>query len=725
MAVQITGTYDKTLYRDEKTASTIFSLKVSSPLPEQNRFGCIVCSGKVMSYPIGMPLMVSGVFRENEYGKQLAAESIRECTWDDISAVSYLSSGEFDGIGYAAAKEFVERMGYDVFKLAMEPDAPNRIKRQVRKISRETAKMLCEKLNAAVKRRRLFEYLLTFDGTWTAAERLSSVWGGEALEMLKQKPYAVGMQCGLGFYLCDQIARAEGVHPLSAARIQALIKTAVRQLASGGHVFAPINDVFRAVNRVVKHSSFTTTIPFSLFKSNLDKHPDMVLEEIDTTYVYLKTLYEAETGTARQIYRLMAKSKRLPFEDTLISYAEQKCGMRFEKEQRKCFDLIRRTGLAVITGGPGTGKTTCVSGLLAAYEKMNPKGVIRLCAPTGRAAQRMAEATGREAVTIHRLLSINPDCGLRKENAAALDADLLVVDEASMLSIALADTILSSVKDGALVLLIGDTNQLPSVEAGDVLYDLIYSDAVPVCQLRQVHRQAAGSPIIRNADLINAGFYDLEEASRFIISASDTPAGIADKVLESIKGIFNPKLPFETQILSPVYKGEAGVTNLNTLLQTALNPRNGRKELHFGGKTFRSQDKVIFLSNNYAEGYCNGDIGTVAEVGETFMTVQLGDRQLCVTSQMLDDVDLAYCISIHKSQGSEFQNVILPLPNVPNLSKNLLYTGITRAKTKLILLPQHGAVYSATENDCVGRRYSRLMERIATEFYQNRKDVCA
>lgn len=330
MAIQVTGTYEKTIYRDEKTASTIFALKVSKPMKEQNRYGCIVCTGKLMAYPLGMPLEVTGVFRESNYGLQFTAERIRECTWDDISAVNYLSSGEFDGVGYAAARELVEKLGYEVFHLAQMPNAAENMRRQVRKLGRETAKKLCEKLICVVRQRELFEYLLSFDGTWTAVERLIKTLGNDALAELKSEPYNNGMQCGLGFYLCDKIAKSEGMHPLSCTRIQAILKTAIRQLAGSGHVFAPIGDVCRMASQVTKRSSFTTEIPTSLIVSNLKKHPDLVTEEIDTTYVYLKSLYEAEVETAEQVRRLLEKKKQLPFEETLILYAEKKCNMRYE-----------------------------------------------------------------------------------------------------------------------------------------------------------------------------------------------------------------------------------------------------------------------------------------------------------------------------------------------------------------------------------------------------------
>lgn len=712
MSVQIYGTYDRTLFRDEKSGATGFTLKPAVPVREQNKFGSIVCTGRIISYPCKMPLLVSGEFSETDYGKQLVLHSVREYVWDKNSAVTFLSSGAFEDVGFAAASEIADKVGYDLFTLAYQNDIAQRMKRACRKISLKTAKGICERLRLLTAARELFDYLKRYDGNWSVTERLVKVHGEEAKVRLCEHPYTVGMASGLSFNLCDRLGKDLGFHPVCKERLEAISKTALRRLASEGHVFAPYNDVYREVGYIAKQSSFDADIPETLLFDSIRRNDELVIEEGTPPLIYLRNLYEAETGIAESIKRLTENARSLPFEDKLIQYAEQKCGMLFQNEQRQCFDLIKKTGIAVITGTPGTGKTSCVAGLLCAYEKMCPGKTVRLCAPTGRAAQRLAESTGRDAVTIHRLLSCNPEQRLRKESISTLDADLIVVDEGSMLSVVLADMLLSAVKNGALVLIIGDINQLPSVEAGDVLHDIIYSEAVSVCQLRKVHRQASDSPIIRNAGLINAGFYDIEEDERFTIRASEKQEGIADNVLMAVRELYNPKQPFATQVLSPVYRQEAGVSRLNKLLQAALNPKKEQRELWYGGKVFRERDKVILLSNNYAMGYYNGDIGIITEVGEAFVTAQIGDRQVCLTSGMLDDIDLAYCISIHKAQGSEFRNVILVLPNVQNLSKNLLYTGITRAKERLVLLPQHGAVYTAVEKECVGRRNSLLIQRI-------------
>lgn len=715
MREQIAGIYEKTLFRDERTASTIFSVRVSGECRAKNKFGCVVCIGTIPAYQKGMPLLIEGIYRENEkYGLQMMLERVKEYIADDATAIEYLVSGGFEGVSYAAARELVAKYGANIFEFVQRPQAAQRISSGLRKLSRQNAQRLFEKIQAVIKQREFFEYMLHFDVAWPTVERLFNAYGAESLARIKSDPYGTGMKHGLDFYTCDQISKSEGFYAADERRLLAVAKSALKQLASAGHVYAPRSEVCRAANRILKKGSFQDVIPVSLIESAIEKHPDIVVENDADPRVYMKSLYEAEISTANNISRLMKTRKTLPFDDSVICYAQRMCGRSYTGDQQRTFQLLRQSGVAILTGGPGTGKTTCVSGLLAAYEKMLPRGEICLCAPTGRAAQKLTESTGREAVTIHRLLECRPD-GSRAANTmrCPLTADLIVVDEGSMLSIMLADMLFSSVKSGALVLIVGDINQLPSVEAGDVLHDLIYSGLTPTCHLSKIHRQAANSPIIRNADLINAGFYDLDEDGRFEILQQSSADAIANSVLTASKRLYNPQKPFDTQVLAPIYKTSAGVVYLNTLLQAVLNPRGSRKELKYGDKVYREMDKVILLSNNYTIGYCNGDIGIIVEVGASFVTVQLGkNRRICIGSEMLDDIDLAYCVSVHKSQGSEFENVILALPYVQNLSKNLLYTGVTRARERMVLIPQHGAVFTAIQNDSTGQRHSMLIDRL-------------
>ena len=720
MGIQVMGIYDKTIYRDEKSASTIFSFKTKDPLKEQNHYGCIACIGKIPVYEKGMPLLVEGDWKiSEEYGPQLLLTRVREYSWSEAAAIEYLATGNFKGISYATSRELVAKMGPDIFQIAMQPSAAKRISRCVRSLSEKNAIRLCEAIKATVHQRELFEYLVRYGGTWVAAERLFREYGANALPQLRQTPYVSGMAHGLDFYTCDRIAKAEGFHAASGERITAVIKTAMRKLNSAGHVYALQNQLCRTAYEVMKRSSFPNEdIPSSLLVNAMVKDKDIVIEEDVENRIYTEFLYEAERNVAKQVQRLIRARRPLPYQESLIIYAEEQCNRKFQGQQRKSFDLIRKSGIGILTGGPGTGKTTCVSGLMAAFEKMIPNARILLCAPTGRAAQRLAESTGREAVTIHRLLEYRPygERLIHKNIDNPLDADLLIVDEGSMLSCSLASVLLSAVRSGALVIIIGDINQLPSVEPGEFLHDLIFSGLVPVCQLREVHRQAAGSSIICNADLINDGFTELVEDERFHIQYAGNQTGIADQIVEAVKALYNPKTPFDTQVLAPVYRDDAGIGVLNKRLQDLLNPGRGEKEIRYGDRTFRCRDKVILLSNNYVQGYYNGDIGQVSEIGNSCLTVQLANKQICLSHELMDDIDLAYCISVHRSQGSEFTNVIFSLPNTRNLMKNLLYTGITRAKERVILVAQNGAVYAAIQNSSFGVRNSYLIPRMHMAF---------
>ena len=718
MDLQIPGVYEKTVYRDEQTADTIFSFRPAKPTGYENRYGSITCLGKILPYDKGMPLSLQGKWKSaGEYGYQLVLDKCREYSWDETSAISYLTSGIFSEISYAAARELVQKLGCNIFEMARIPNIEKKLCKLVRKINIETAKKLCEKIQEQILQRELHDFLQNYDGNWVATQRIIKAYGVDAMNNLMAHPYETCVGHGLDFKTCDKIGKDRGFHPASMERIMAAIKTAMWRNSSRGNVYVPLNEACKAFQMVVSNGSFTEEIPTSIALDAFSQSSDIVIESDFYDRVYLNSLYEAEVEAALHIERLISTAKPLRYEDALIFHAEKMCNLKYVGQQRKCFELLRKSGISIITGGPGTGKTSCVSGLLAAYEKMYPTKTIQLCAPTGRAAQRLAESTGREAVTIHRLLechAVNTNTKL-KNGTNLLDANLLVVDECSMLSITLVAALLSVVRSGASVLLIGDANQLASVEPGDVLYDLIYSKRVPVCQLREVHRQAADSPIIKNASMINDGLLELIEDERFEIHYSSDQVGIAENVILATKQLYNPKLPFNTQVLAPVYMKDAGVSALNKQLQASINPKSNCAELRYGNKTFRINDKVILLSNNYHLGYFNGDLGMVMEIADSYMAVKLADRTVYLTRDLMEDIDLAYCISIHKSQGSEFPNVILALPGVRTLSRNLIYTAITRAKDKVVIAAEFGAVFRAIQASNFGRRYSYLQKRMASQ----------
>ena len=715
MDLQIPGFYEKTVYRDEKTADTIFSFRPAKLTGYENRYGNFSCLGKTLPYEAGMPLLVQGTWEKSDYGYQLTLTACREHAWDETSAVSYLTS---IGVSYAAARELVQKLGCDIFQMAQTHGIEKKMAQYVRKLNIDSATNLCEKVREQIAQRELHDYMERYEGNWIATQRLIKAYGREALVNLKKHPYETGVSHGLDFKICDRIGKEQGFHHASNERIMAAIKTAMWRNSSRGNVYAPMNSACKLFQSVVNNGIFVDEIPLSIVLSSFSKSPDIIIEADFEDRVYLKTLHEAETESAAHIERLISTAKILRYEENLIFHAERECKLRYVGQQRKCFDLLRKSGIAVITGGPGTGKTSCVSGLLSAYEKMCPNKTIQLCAPTGRAAQRLAESTGREAMTIHRLLECHSaGTAVKTKNSTnLLDADLLVVDESSMLSITLLSALLSVIRSGALVLFIGDVNQLPSVEPGDVLHDLIYSERVPVCQLQEVHRQAADSPIIKNAEMINYGILELLEDEKFQTEYSSDQAQIAEKTVCAVTKLYNPKQPFDTQVLAPVYSKDAGVASLNKRLQAVLNPKGPETELRYGNKSFRINDKVILLSNNYYLGYFNGDLGLVSEITDAYLAVQLADRTVYLTRDLMEDIDLAYCISIHKSQGSEFPNVILSLPGTRSLSRNLLYTAVTRAKEKVVISAEYGAVFKAIQASSFGRRYSYLPKRMADKL---------
>jgi len=377
-----------------------------------------------------------------------------------------------------------------------------------------------------------------------------------------------------------------------------------------------------------------------------------------------------------------------------------------------------------VTGGPGTGKTTTINGILSAYEKQNPNKVIRLCAPTGRAAQRMTESTGREAVTIHRLLEYKPygnEVTYKNANDK-LEADLIVVDEASMLDMEFASIFFSAVPTGALVLIVGDIHQLPSVGPGDVLHDMISPGMIPTVQLTTVYRQGSHSPIIQNAIRIHQGIIAFMENEEYQTYITYSQTELARKIIACAVSMHNKNIPFETQILCPSHKGEAGVGMLNTALQSLLNPgRQGLKELKYGNTIYRSGDKVILLNNNYQNGYFNGDIGIIKDISDAGIHLNIFGSEIIIAKTEIDDLGLAYAMTIHKSQGSEFKNIIVSLPMSPKsmLKRNLLYTAITRAKKTVIVVTEKQAVSIAVKTCETGKRNSRLALRIKEEFQKS------
>lgn len=426
--------------------------------------------------------------------------------------------------------------------------------------------------------------------------------------------------------------------------------------------------------------------------------------------------YQNETITAEKILHLIRCRHPLFSTEELndaIQHIEAAEGIKYAPQQKEAFKLLRDTGVGVLTGGPGTGKTTVIKGLLAAYREKYPLRDIVMCSPTGRAAQRMTESTGQTAMTVHRLVSI----GRQARGKESIKGDVFIIDESSMLDSQMAAWLMMAIPNNALVIFIGDVDQLPSVGPGNVLRDMIASEVIPVCRLKTVYRQSGESPIITNANKINRGEYDLVTDDTFHIYEQPNDKAILDKMKDVVQEIWKKnKDVFDFQVLATSYKYDAGIEEANIILQEMVNPDPDHKKpcLKYGAKTvFRLGDKVITTNNNYEDNYFNGDIGIIYNIDEEGLDIKIGDRKIKVKRHNIMDVSLGYCISIHKSQGSEFGHTIILLPEKPEimLKRGLLYTGITRSKRMCTILASNHTI-----EKCAVSVDNKKRETMLTEF---------
>lgn len=473
---------------------------------------------------------------------------------------------------------------------------------------------------------------------------------------------------------------------------------------------------------------------YEFFFQQLVRHKEIVdkdyLQEVDgqNCIIHPQKYLTAEKRIAKNIRRLASAScENQSFSPDLILYAARACKMNYGEQQRSAFPMVlRKKGVKILTGGPGTGKTTTILGILLAYKRMHPKDTIRLCAPTGRAAQRMAESTHMEAVTVHRLLDLKPygDTTVCKDSSDPIDADLIVVDEMSMINIEVFDLLLEAIKTGTTLVLVGDINQLESVGAGAVLHDLLEApeSLIPRTMLTDVFRQKGDSSIISNAIRINAGITTLDERPDFQVIHTKSAEESLEQVKSLMKKLYNPEEPFSTQILCPARKGISGVENMNIALQALLNPQT--KGITYGSIKYRLNDKVMFYKNNYSIssyegeiGLYNGDIGKIVKVSESGLTVNVRNSHYEITRDLMDNLGLSYAMTIHKSQGSEFSCIIVVMPAEPTnmLVRNLFYTAVTRAKKKVYVIDESYAMETSIRIAKAGKRLTNLAEYLKSE----------
>jgi len=657
---------------------------------------------------------------DREHGRQFRAVFVKIYPPTTLTGIErYLGSGMVKGIGPVYAGKLVKAFGAAVFDVIEQ--SPERL-REIPGIGEVRARKITSGWADQKVIRSIMVFLHAHGVSTSRAVRIFKTYGQGAIEIVQENPYRLAQDIrGIGFLSADTIAQKIGIAKDSPLRAQAGISYALTEASGQGHCGLPYADLVPLAVKLldIAESIIETAIAQEVADEVL--LPDTVEGQ---ACVFLAPLYYAEQSIAAQILRLDAGGTTLPaFEaDKAIPWVEQKLSIQLADSQKEAIRLALSSKLLVITGGPGVGKTTLVKSILTI---MTVKGVKPLlCAPTGRAAKRLSESTGLEAKTIHRLLEINPINGQFKRNADnPLECDLLVADECSMIDVPLANQLLKAVATRTAVILVGDVDQLPSVGPGQFLTDLIDSGVVPVIRLTEVFRQAATSRIVRSAHQINRGVFpslpEKGETSDFYLVAAEEPEAIAQTVVDLVQTRLPRKFAVDSirdiQVLCPMNRGITGARGINQALQAVLNPPGEHSVDKFGNR-FSVGDKVMQIENNYDRDVFNGDIGFVTGVDqdEEELAVAFDGRVVSYPFGELDELVLCYATTIHKSQGSEYPVVVIPIStqHYMMLKRNLIYTGITRGKRLVVLVGQKRALAMAVKGKQVERRWSKLKERL-------------
>ncbi len=765
--VEVSGSVERVTYYNEENGYTVLRLRPDARgmLPYAHGEQLLTVVGNLPEVNPGEWLKLTGQWLMHpKHGRQFQVELCEQSVPASVEGIKrYLGSGMVRGVGKVMAERIVNRFGADT--LTIIDEHPERLG-EVLGIGRKRVDSV---IKAWAEQRAIKDVMIFLHGHGISthlAVKIYKQYGDESLAVVQQTPYRLVQDIhGIGFKTADKIAQALGLAPDDPARIEAGIHYTLSKMADDGHVYAPQDELEpEAADILQLPAERVTAVLESLENSELVRRETITYQTADSRpptadksngaavvreerAVYLPALYHSETGLTRQVKRLVEHpTSRLIGLRGGVAQAfslDRGPGGRVNanaltSQQEQAINAALSHKLTILTGGPGTGKTTTLNNLLNLLDATGH--TYALASPTGRAAKRMTEATGREARTIHRLLEFKPGEGFGRKENKPIDADLIVIDEASMLDLVLAYNLLRAIGSDSHLLLVGDVDQLPSVGAGDVLRDLIESGVAAVVRLETIFRQAADSLIIRNAHRINRGLMPETTADKatpvarpptadgtdakpgdFYIFIKEDPGETADLLVDIVAKRAPAKFgldPFDDiQVLAPMYNGLAGVTRLNGLLQEALNPPGGRKvERRIGGRTFRVGDKVMQTVNNYDKSVYNGDIGriTAIDVIEQTMTVAIDGAPVVYSFLEVDELIHAYAVSVHKSQGSEYPCVVIPVvvQHYLMLQRNLLYTAITRARKLVILVGTRRAIQIAVRTNPTVERHTALDWRL-------------
>ena len=721
------GTVHSVIFQNAENGYTVLRL-----LTEEGEIvtvvGCIPCVAP------GEHLTVTGTWETHpQHGEQLRAEELeRSLPEEEDEILAYLSSGICKGVGPATARSIVERFGLDTLDiLETEPERLQMIRGITAKKAMEIGAMFRQHMGL----RRLMEFLSRYQLPPVLAIRLRQQYGDGALEMVRRNPYLLSDDvCGVDFSVTDTMALSMGFAEDCGERLRAAVTFELTFNENNGHVFLPRDKLLSATCQLLDCGLEQVETALDA----LTEQHAVVIEHIaNVQAVYLRRLWEAESSACARLLALLdMDADQSRYAERTVAEIEREQGITYAPMQRQAVALAAKAGVMLLTGGPGTGKTTTVRGIVALFQKMGLS--IVLAAPTGRAAKRMSELTGMEAQTIHRLLGTTwnetaHQVTFQKTEKEPLEAEAVIVDEMSMVDVALFSALLRALRPGTRLVLVGDADQLPSVGAGNVFSDLIRSRKIETVFLREVFRQAEQSAIIRNAHRVNLGQspeLSGNQGDFFFLCRRDAQRAVST-VLELCRTRLpdNMHIPAEQiQVLTPTRKGPCGTVNLNRLLQDALNPKApGKRELTWGERVFRVGDRIMQTRNDYdvmwekddgtvGTGLFNGDVGRIADIdaGGEWLALDFDGRKALYSVEMLSEIDLAYAQTVHKAQGSEYRCVVLAaMPAAPGLMvRGVLYTALTRARELLVIVGDDAAIRSMAANDKRQKRYSGLKWRL-------------
>ncbi len=705
----ITGTVDRILYQNPDNAWAVAIIVTEE--------GSRKTSGIMPGIRTGMTARLAGEMQTTKYGEDLRVTEFEEIQPKDAEGIEkYLASGLIKNIGPKLAKQIVLTFGENTLHiLDNEPERLN----EVHGVGTKRIRSIIEAVKEQTEIRNIMIWLKRYDLTNGLAAKIYQAYGKTAVAVLEENPYRLTDDIGgVGFRKADEVARKVGIREDSPFRKRSAIRACLEEAAAEGHTCLPKNELLDKVS-----SELYLSLPRESIQETLEHSEDFPEND---GYVFLPAYYYAEKGIACGIRRIQKDNKgTVNIPD--IPSLERKTGVNYSREQRDAITVAVTSKVSIITGGPGTGKTVTTNAIITELEQRD--ATVLLCAPTGRAAKRMNEVTGKDAMTIHRLLCFSHGQFEYNENNP-LQGDALIVDEASMIDTILMNNLIKAIPDHMRVVVVGDVDQLPSVGAGCILRDLIDSGCVPVTHLTEIYRQARGSDIIMNAHAVNTG--QLPRITNngntdFWFFQAQEKETVADLVVDLVENRIPKKFGYKAidiQVLSPMKReyDPIGSIRLNRRLQEVINP-NGEKIASRGETEFRIGDRIMQTKNDYDKGIFNGDLGTItakadeSDEKKTLIVADFDGETVGLSRGDLQNIDLAYACTVHKSQGSEYPVVIIPVHESQYimLRRNLLYTGITRAKKQCILVGTRRAIAMACQNEDTRKRYTRLKERLLSQ----------